>query len=678
MKISSPISIVLSFLIVVPSLALLPSASAWSSGDNSVSVFGGAGNEEARSMALDRNGNIYSTGYFTGTVDFDPGEGVVNLTSLGLNDIFILKLNAAGNFLWVKRLGGAESEAAATIAIDRDGNVVISGNFKGTVDSDPGEGVENLTSVGDDDVLVAKLDSSGNYLWAKSFGGTGRDSGLFVAVNIDGNICITGIFSNTVDTDPGIQISNLTSMGGLDVFVAKFDSSGNHLWSNGRGGSGTEVGQSVAFDSGGNVYSVGYFNQTVDFDPSDSVANLVSLGGNEVFISKFDSAGAFLWAKRIGNNGADGGASVAFDSTGNLLVTGYFTGQVDFDPNGGVVNLTSVVNSENFISKFDPSGNLLWANRIGGSGADRGINIAVDSDGNIFSTGFFNGTVDFDSSERVVNLTSSGGSDIFISKFNASGNLLWVKRIGGSGADRGINIAVDVLGNSYTSGYFSISAENVTGSIDFDPGEGITNLASTGGYDIFTLKLNPLGEVDAGGARAAATAVREAAARVAAEAAAKAASAQREAEKQSARADVTSAIKDAKELTVDTFAKAQIPGVTASNIADVQAELLALPVEARSDINQVLKVARKYEVVGMIASEKVNSVQPSMLVEVGLIPEGSKNKVALAAAIRKLPAEARDSLTEIKAAIEAAKSVIQTRSDRLAKILAKQSARSGK
>ena len=141
---------------------------------------------------------------------------------------------------------------------------------------------------------------------------------------------------------------------------------------------------------------------------------------------------------------------------------------------------------------------------------------------------------------------------------------------------------------------------------------------------------------------------------------------------------MVAAIKDAKVLTVDSFTKAQIPGITASNIGDVQAELLALPAEARSDINQVLKVARKYEVVGIIASDQVKSVQPSTLVEIGLIPDTSKNKVALAAAIKKLPLEARDSLTEIKAAIEAANVAIKGRSDRLAKVLARQSSRNGK
>jgi hypothetical protein len=163
-----------------------------------------------------------------------------------------------------------------------------------------------------------------------------------------------------------------------------------------------------------------------------------------------------------------------------------------------------------------------------------------------------------------------------------------------------------------------------------------------------------------------------------AKAAAQAAVAQREAEIRAARINLTAAIKDGKELTVNSFAKAQIYGITASNFEEVQAELLALPVEVRTDINQVLKVARKYEVVGIIASDRVSSILPNNLVEIGLIPETSKNKTALATAVKKLPLEARDSFAEIKAAIEEASALIQKQSNRLAKILAKQSARSGK
>ena len=241
--------------------------------------------------------------------------------------------------------------------------------------------------------------------------------------------------------------------------------------------------------------------------------------------------------------------------------------------------------------------------------------------------------------------------------------------MGSASDDNGNGIAVDVSGNVYFTGTFQ-------GTADLDPSDGVKNFVSTGGRDIFISKLN-----SAGSALISSMALTpgEIAAQVAAKAKFDLAeAAKKEAEKQSARANVVAAIKDAKVLTVDSFAKAQIPGITASNIGDVQAELLALPEEARSDINQVLKVARKYEVVGIIASDQVKSVQPNTLVEIGLIPDTSKNKVALAAAIKKLPLEARDSLTEIKAAIEAANAAIQMRSDRLAKVLARQSSRNGK
>lgn len=166
-----------------------------------------------------------------------------------------------------------------------------------------------------------------------------------------------------------------------------------------------------------------------------------------------------------------------------------------------------------------------------------------------------------------------------------------------------------------------------------------------------------------------------AAADAAAKAAAEAAAAKREAEKQAARTDITSKLKSAKDLTVDSFAKAEIPGITATNIAAVQAELLALPEASRVDINQVLKVAHKYEVVGNIGSDQVSYIQSNSFVEIGLIPADSKNKVALVAAIRKLPAASRDTYDEIKAAIDATTKEIQSRKDRLAAIISRNTTR---
>jgi hypothetical protein len=486
MKISIRIFTILALL--AASILVTPTASAWNNGANiSMSAFSGEGNEEPFSIAVDSNGNIYSTGIFTGTVDFDPGDGISNLTSMGENDIFISKLDAYGNYLWAKRFGGATGDTGKSIAIDSGGNIFVTGDFTGTVDFDPGIREAIRTSDGRYDFFVLKLDSSGNYLWVNSIGGLQDESGIFLAVDKDGNSLVTGIFGGTVDFDPGAGTLSLTSDGSLDIFVSKFDSAGNHLWSKRRGGNGLDIGDGIAVDRSGNVYTSGIFAGTVDFDPSGGVANLTSAGPNDMFISKFDASGNYLWAKRFGGSGSDGNTPIAIDGNGNIYASGEFSGTVDFYPGDSVFNLTAVGSKDNFISKLDDSGNLIWAKRIGSLNASAtGARTSIDKNGNVYYTGDFSGTVDFDPGDGTANRTSELSNDIFISKLDSGGNFVWGKRMGGSGADRGQAIAVDIDGNVYSAGYFS-------GTVDFDPGDGTANIRSAGGKDIFISKLDPSG-----------------------------------------------------------------------------------------------------------------------------------------------------------------------------------------
>ena len=487
-----PVKKILSLSIVVAllgsSILVSPSASAWSNSSNvAVSVWGGQSGDETFSIAVDKNGNIYSTGIFAGTADFDPGAGVVNLTSAGENDIFISKLDPSGNFLWAKRFGDTTGDTGKSIAIDSSGNVLVTGDFTGTVDFDPGIGTANRTSNGRYDFFLLKLDSSGNFLWVKGIGGLQDESGIFLALDNEGNSLITGIFGGTVDFDPGPGILNLSSDGSLDIFVSKFDSAGNHLWSKRRGGSGLDIGDGIAVDSSGNIYSSGIFAGTVDFDPSGGIANLTSAGSNDNFISKFDASGNYLWAKRFGGSGSDGNTPITIDSNGNIYASGDFTGTVDFYPGDEVFNLTSVGSKDNFISKLDSSGNLIWAKRVGGlNSSATGARTSVDRNGNVYYTGDFSGTVDFDPSNETANITSALLSDIFVSKLDAAGNFLWAKRIGGLGADRGQAIAVDTSGNVYTTGYFSET-------VDFDPSARTANFSPAGGRDIYISKFDSSG-----------------------------------------------------------------------------------------------------------------------------------------------------------------------------------------
>ena len=447
---------------------------------------GGTNWDEGLSITTDVSGNVYTIGKFQETVDFDPGAGTFNLTSSGSDDIFISKLDASGNFVWAKSMGGNSVIEGYSIALDASGNVYTTGYFNGTVDFDPGIGIFNIASAGGDEIFISKLDASGNFVWAKAMGGTIHDEGYSIAVDASGNVYTTGWFNVTADFDSGAGNFNLTSAGLADIFISKLDASGNFVWAKAIGEAAYDEGYFIAVDASGNVYTTGYFYGTADFDPGAGTFNLTSLGGRDIFISKLDSSGNFIWAKSMGGTGYNEGYSIVVDVSGNVYTTGWFDGTADFDPGAGNFNLTSAGSVDIFISKLDVSGNFVWAKAMGGTASDRGQSIALDASDNVYTTGWFQGIADFDPGSGTFNLTSAGIGHIFISKLDASGNFVWAKAMGETDYDYGYSIALDASGNVYTTGYFE-------GTVDFDPGIGTFNLTSIGSYDIFILKLKQKG-----------------------------------------------------------------------------------------------------------------------------------------------------------------------------------------
>jgi len=449
---------------------------------------GGTGFEGGTSISHDSIGNVYTTGSFSGLVDFDPSSAVFGLTSIGSADIFITKFDASGNFLWAKQIGGIGDEFGSSIFLDASGNVYTTGGFSGTVDFDPSTGIFNLISTGNFDVFISKLDAAGNFIWAKQMGGASSDRGKSLCLDALGNIFIIGVFEETADFDPGVGIFNLTSAGRFDVFISKLDASGNFLWATKIGSSGIngDDGNSITLDAFGNVYTTGSFEGIVDFDPSINVFNLNSpFGGTDIFILKLDNTGNFEFAKQLGGTSFDVGNSLKIDVLGNVYTTGSFQGTADFDPGVALFNLTSTGGlADIFISKLDAAGNFVWAKKIGGTGFDTGNSISLDASGNVYTIGTFSRTVDFDPNAGVFNLTSKVGStDIFISKLDPAGNFVWALQIGGNGEDASTSITLDPTGNVYSTGSFSET-------VDFDPGLGIVNLTSTGFSDIFISKLS--------------------------------------------------------------------------------------------------------------------------------------------------------------------------------------------
>ena len=418
-------------------------------------------NEIGHEVAVDSSGNVYTTGYFYNTVDFDPGAGTTNLTSNGGRDAFVSKLDSSGNYVWAKSFGDSGNDSGAWVAVDSSGNVYTAGNFGVTVDFDPGAGTANLTSNGQQDGYVLKLDSSGNYVWAKNFGGTLWDGVSSVAVDSSGNVYTAGSFEDTVDFDPGAGTANLTSSTRPDVFVLKLDSSGNYVWAKSFGGWLVDSANAVAVDSSGNVYTTGVFRDTADFDPGAGTTNLTSNGGTDVFVSKLDSSGDLVWAKSFGGTNNEYGFSVAVDSSGNVHTTGYFNNTADFDPGAGTANLTSYTppggsGGDAFVSKLDSSGNYVWARSFGSGGYNRdsGQSVAVDSSGNVYATGYFEDTVDFDPGAGTVNFTSNGSVDVFVLKLDSSGNL----GAASSGTPAGVTLSgtTATVSETGTTGTFTV------------------------------------------------------------------------------------------------------------------------------------------------------------------------------------------------------------------------------
>lgn len=470
-------------------------------------VGGSCWNDEddvVKSVALDKQGNVYTAGIFCGTADFDPGPANHNVTADAfMNNSFIYKLTASGSLVWVKMFSSGIAIGESGLAVDSVGNVYLTGSYNGTVDFDLGPDSFKLTTLPNHNgaAFVLKLDSSGSFIWAKSLESKVEWRNIYgtdIAVDRDGNVLSTGVFQDTADFNPGTGPADTFTMaaagafdGEYDIYILKLDSAGNFIWAKRLGGEGNDEPRSLTVDIAGNVYTTGELKSTVDFDPGVGVSTLTSTGYYDVFISKLDAGGAFVWAKAFLGNDASNydrvtPVSIAVDASGNVYTKGTFAGTVDFDPGPLTNNLTSA-SPNTFVSKLDTSGNFLWIRNWSTTGNPIG-SLALDTSGNIYSTGIFEGTTDFDPGTGTFNITTAGVYDIFTSKLTTNGDFVWAKAMGGYGYDKGYSIAVDASGkNVYTAGSFAIING---GQADFDPGPGSAILTATGFSDGFIQKMS--------------------------------------------------------------------------------------------------------------------------------------------------------------------------------------------
>ncbi|MBO6515572.1 MAG: T9SS type A sorting domain-containing protein [Bacteroidia bacterium] len=447
-----------------------------------VRSFGGSNGEQSKSVT-DANGNVYTVGEFRQTVDFDPGSGKAERTSKGQNDVFLLKIDSAGNFDWVVTYGGTSYDAGAAVALDSMGSIYVIGFFYGTTDLDPGSATTTVTSKGKSDIFVQRFDLFGNLKWAFGLGGAEAEYPGTVTVDHRGHVLITGAYEGSVDFEPGSGTTTLKSVGGTDLFMQKLDTAGKLVWAKSVGGSRDETVILAQPDSQSNVlFAAGYFG-SADFDPGSKTKTLTSQGLQDVAVGKLDSKGDLVWVETFGSSGHEMLRGLALDLEGNAYVTGGFRGSVDFDPGSGSLTLSSNGKVDIYVNKFLGNGKHSTAFSIGGKEDDHAYGITVDDKKAIYITGSFESTVDFDPGKGNQTHTSNGSSDFYVEKFDSTGAFKWVVTGGSSGLDQGISLACGPFNSILVNGRF-------TGKVDFDPSSNVVNLSSNGAYDVFLQKLN--------------------------------------------------------------------------------------------------------------------------------------------------------------------------------------------
>jgi hypothetical protein len=450
-------------------------------------TFGSTGVDDPYVITVDGNGYLYAAGGFQGTVDFDPGPGSNSLSTGSGSDGWLAKYAPTGDLLWVRQFAGTGHIGLTNIIVDETGAITAGGGFEGTVDFDPGLGTTNQSSSGLQDACVVRLNADGVFQWVRRWGAAADDSVTGIDLDPSGNLWISSNFVGTVDFDGTGNVVNRTSAGQADAAISKLDRQGNLILVSTFGGANVDyVWELVALADGG-VAVAGNFNTTTDLDPSNATLTLNADGinGGATFLSRLDWNGNLVWGVRQSDGGFLTGLKV--DGGGHLILTSRFGGignnvSMDADPGPGVVRLVSQGNVDSQVSKFDPSGRLLWARGFGGAEDDSSSDLAVDKNGRIFVTGDFRGTVDFDSGPATTLRTSNGSRDSFVLTLGADGGFLRVDSFGSLFDDFGNALAVDRLGNVFAVGSFQ-------GTVDFDPSAGVVSRSSAGQYDAYFIKL---------------------------------------------------------------------------------------------------------------------------------------------------------------------------------------------
>lgn len=426
----------------------------------------------------DSEGNVYYVGKtpYNTYFNYHPFGGTLIMSPVGNQDCFIVKISSDGTVLWGETFGGSGDDIGTDIAIDDFENVYITGTFEGTVDFDPGAGVDNHTAPSNHNQFIVKLDTAGNYIWTKTIEAPFAGSIHLLTTDSDGNVFTTGNFSTAaMDFDPSAAVFNLPYTSGSDMFVLKLDEDGNFMWAKAVGGTLHQLPRDLVTDNLNHVYICGDFMETVDFDPGTGTESHVSVGGRDLFLLKLNELGDFQWVHTAGGPSDDYAADVEIDPNDNVYFTGDFKGTVDFGSSGVPMMFTSYSagNQDMFVQKLTSNGTSSWVKQIGGSAAERPKEIKIDDLNNVVIGGSFQGTTDFDPGVGVAQSTVfSADDDAFILILDSIGEYVLHASTYEAEDEFCSGIALGPDGSIYLAGNFD-------GYVDLSLGQG-TDIYGTG------------------------------------------------------------------------------------------------------------------------------------------------------------------------------------------------------
>jgi Secretion system C-terminal sorting domain len=396
------------------------------------------------------------------------------ILSFALALIVVLSNAQTPDISWEKTWLASQSVLGHVTAFDPDGNSFIGGNFRTTLDLDPGTGTLSYTAVNTFNAFVVKLDANGNHLWSIVY--PIESSIRDLHVDSDGNLLVCGAFLDSVDIDPGAGVHQIESHGQTDIFIARYNSAGAFQWGFSMGSTLSDDPFSADTDADGNVYVAGAFFDTVDFDPGNGTSTLTAPSmASAGYVAKYTSDGTFVWANLIRSTAYCSTQSLRIRPDGTVYVAGDFISNVSFDVEQSNVTFNAAQSSL-YLAQYTPDGQFLWAKYFSAQYNFNLLGEDMDAGGDLYLAGAYTGTTDFDPTDGVFELTDPNNTgNAYVARYNGDGELVWVHAFGGeTDVELAWDVAVGADGKVFLCGAFY-------GTGDFDPGAGSYDMTAING-----------------------------------------------------------------------------------------------------------------------------------------------------------------------------------------------------